>query len=123
MDFFVGPPLPPIGERAITLPENITPASVFSKKNYIFQTAKKPNKISLFKASFRQFILVQPQKMSQLMQKSCPNFVPKAVSITFRLVHNVFQKQNNLRRHRNAAFFSKFRAGKDSLKDKRGRPN
>jgi hypothetical protein len=52
--------------------------------------------------------------MTQLVQKSRPHFFTKKFLIRFRNVPNVFQKQNNLRRHRHIIFFHKFRAGEQT---------
>lgn len=48
--------------------------------------------------------------MTELVQKSGSNFFTETFHIRFRNVPKVFQKQNNLRRHRHVVFFNKFRA-------------
>jgi hypothetical protein len=53
---------------------------------------KNTNRIALFQTPFRQFILVQSQIMTQLMQKSCVNFVPKNLLIALGKIPDVFQK-------------------------------
>lgn len=57
---------------------------------------KNTNEIGLFQTPFRQFVLVQTQIMTQLVQECRVNLVPKNLLITFGEIPNVFQKQNNL---------------------------
>ena len=64
---------------------------------------KNPNKFGLIQPALRQFVLVQPQIMSQLMQKSRVNLVAKNFLIALGKIPKIFQKQNDLRRHRNAS--------------------
>ena len=71
-------------------------------------------KSALFQSPLRQIILVQTQIMTHLMQKGRPNFVTKKFLIRLRNVPNVFQKQNNLRRHRNIFLVRKFRPGEQA---------
>ena len=52
--------------------------------------------------------------MTQLVQKSRPHFFTKKFLIRFRNVQNVFQKQNNLRRHRNIFLVRKLRPGEQT---------
>ena len=71
-------------------------------------------KSALFQSALRQIILIQTQIMTQLMQKSRPHFFTKKFLIRFRNVPNVFQKQNDLRRHRNIFLICKFRPGEQT---------
>jgi hypothetical protein len=71
-------------------------------------------KSALFQSAIRQIILIQTQIMTQLMQKSRPNFFAKKLLICFRNVPNVFQKQNNLRRRRHIFLVRKFRSGEQT---------
>jgi hypothetical protein len=71
-------------------------------------------KQGLFQSALRQFILIQTQIMTQLMQKSRPHFFTKTLLVRFRNIPNVFQKQNNLRRQRRIVFFHKIRASEQT---------
>ena len=71
-------------------------------------------KQGLFQSTLGQFVLVQTQIMTQLVQKSRPHFYTKKFLVRFRNVPNVFQKQNNLRRQRHIIFFNKLRAGEQT---------
>ena len=53
---------------------------------------KNTNKIALFQPAFRQLVLVQPQIMTQLVQKSRVNLVPKNLLVALGKVPNVCQK-------------------------------
>jgi len=75
---------------------------------------KSPLFMRLINSAFRQFVLVQPQIMPQLVQKSCSYLFPKNQLVSARKSPEVVQKQNNLRRQRNVAFFGKFRPRKQS---------
>ena len=71
---------------------------------------RNTNKISLFQPALRQFILVQSQIMTQLMQKSRVNLVAKNLLVALGKVPKIFKKQNDLRRQGHMIFVRKFRA-------------
>ena len=71
---------------------------------------KNTNKNGLFQPPLRQFILVQSKIMTQFVQKSRVNLIPKCFVIALRKMPKIFQKQNNLRRHRNISLVRKLRS-------------
>ena len=71
--------------------------------------SKNANKIGLFQSPFRQFVLAQAKIMTQLVQKSRVNFVPKNLLIALGEIPKILQKQNNLWRQRNISLVGKFR--------------
>jgi hypothetical protein len=70
---------------------------------------RNTNKTGLFQPAFCQLDFIQSQIMTQLVQKSRVNLVPKNLLIALGKIPKIFEKQNDLRRHRNISLVGKLR--------------
>jgi len=75
---------------------------------------KIPCVYGLIKAALSQIILAESQKMSQLMQKCRAHFIRVHLLFALRIIPQVFQEQNNLRRQHSRPAISKVGAGEQT---------
>ena len=74
------------------------------------KSIESPLFIRLFQSSTGQAVFIQPQIMSQLVQKSGANLLAKDFLVALGKLPDVLKKQNDLRRQRYSFFIRKFRA-------------
>src|ERR1035437_8464877 len=65
-----------------------------------------------FQPAVGQIVLVQTEVMTEFVQERSVDFLAEKFFVCFGLVPNVFEKQNDLRGHRDVAFVGKLRPHK-----------